>query len=95
MFEEEDVAVEELAFGDAGAWRGVDGEAEVADGDGAVVGDADGGAEAPDEAPPRAGGGGADDGVVLGDGGVASGERGGADFAMEFAFVGVAEEVCE
>ncbi len=33
--------------------------------------------------------------MVLGDGGVAGGKRGGADFAMEFTFVGVAEEVCE
>jgi hypothetical protein len=64
-FEIEDVAVVEDTADDAWARRGVDREAEVADGDGAIVGDANGGADAPDEAPPRTGGRGADDGVFL------------------------------
>ena len=53
--EEEDVAVREEAAGEAGAWRDIHGKAEGADGDLAVVADAHGGTEAPDEAPPRAG----------------------------------------
>ena len=80
---------------DAGARRGVDGEAHVADGDGAVVGDADGGAEAPDEAPPRTGGGGADDGVFLSECGLVGGVWGGADFAVDFGEVCVRDEFIE
>ena len=80
---------------DAGARRGIDGEAHVADGDGAVVGDADGGADAPDKAPPGTRGRGADDGVFLSECGLVGGVRGGADFAVKFGEVGVCDELVE
>ena len=80
---------------DAGARRGIDGEAKVADGDGAVVGDADGGSDAPDEAPPRAGGRGADGGVFLSESGLVGGVRSGVDFAVNFGEVGVCDELVE
>ena len=91
-FEEEDVAVMEKAAGDFGAWRGIDGKARVADGDFAVITDAGGGAQAPEEAPPRAGGSRADAGVFLGQGGLMCGVGGGAEFTMDFVVVGVGEE---
>ena len=40
-FEEEEVAIGTQAANEGGAWRGIDGEAEVADGDFAIVADAD------------------------------------------------------
>ena len=80
---------------DAGARRGIDGEAKVADGDGAVVGDADGGADAPDEAPPGAGWRGADGGVFLSESGLVCGVWSGADFAVNFGEVGVCDELVE
>ena len=94
-FEEEDVAVEKLAFDDAGARRGVDGKAKGADGDFAIVADKDGGSEGPDESPPRAGGSGTDDGVFSLQSGLVGGLWSGADFAMELAFVGVVKERLE
>ena len=80
---------------DAGARRGINGEAQVADGDGAVVGDANGGADAPDEAPPGTGWRGADGGVFLSECGLMGGMRGGADFAVNFGEVGVSDELLE
>ena len=83
--EEEEAAVVEERAQDAGAGRSVDGKAQGADGDFAVVASAPGGAQAPEEAPPGAGWRGADAGVFLGEGGVG----GGAGFPMEFVRIGV------
>ena len=88
-FEEEDVTVWEEAVDEAGAWRSVHGEAEVADGGSAVVADANGGAEAPEETPPRAGWSGAEFGAIFGDGLRACGVGSGAEFAVDFVGVGV------
>ena len=93
--EEEDVAVREQAVDEAGAWRGVHGEAEGAEGDFAVVADADGGAEAPDEAPPRAGRRRAELGAVFCEGLRACGVGSRAEFAVDFVGVGVGEELVE
>lgn len=80
---------------DERARRGIDGEAKVADGDGAVVGDADGGANAPDEAPPGTRRRRADGCVFLSESGLVGGVRGGADFAVDFGEVGVCDELVE
>ncbi len=94
-FEEENVAVWEEAADEARAWRGVHGEAEGADGDFAVVADTDGGAEAPEETPPRAGWRRAESGTVLGEGLLVCGAGSGADFAVDFVGVGVGAELLE
>ena len=95
MAEVVDVAVGAQAADDAGAWRGVNGLALGADGDFAVVADADAGLLAPDVGPPRTGRGGTQDGAVLGQGLVAGGVGGGAEFAMDFVLVGVGQELVE
>ena len=74
---------------EAGAGRGVHGEAEVADGGFAVVADADGGAQAPDETPPRAGWRRAEFGAVFGEGLLACGIGSRTEFAVDFVGVGV------
>ncbi|MEO6785126.1 MAG: hypothetical protein ABI318_03245 [Chthoniobacteraceae bacterium] len=63
----------------------------------AVVADADGGAEDPDEAPPRAGRRQAEFGAVFGEGRCACGGGSRAEFAVDFVGVGVAvgEELVE
>ena len=94
-FEKEDVAVWEQAVDEAGAWRSVHGETEGAVGDFAVVADADGGAEAPEEAPPRAGWRRAELGAVFCEGLGACGGGSRAEFAVDFAGVGVGEELVE
>jgi hypothetical protein len=94
-FEEENVAVWEAAAGEAGARWSVDGKAEGADGDFAVVADTDGGTEAPDEAPPRAGRRRAEFGTVLGESELVCGVGSGAEFAVDFVGVGVCEELIE
>ena len=71
----------------AGAKRGINGEAHVADGDG--------GAETPDEAPPGTGWRGADGGVFLSECGLVGGVRGGADFTVDFGEIGVGDELVE
>ena len=94
-FEEEDVAVREQAVDEAGAGRSVHGETEGADGDFAVVADADAGAEAPDERPPRAGRGRTELGAVFCESLRACGVGSAAQFAVDFAGVGVCEELVE
>ena len=74
---------------EAGARRSIDGEAEVADGGLAVVADADGGAEAPDEAPPGAGRSRAEFGALFCEGLRAGGVGSGAEFAVDFVGIGV------
>lgn len=93
--EEEDVAVREDAADDARARWSINGKAQGADGDFAVVADADAGAEAPNKAPPRAGWSGADAGVFLAKGGLMRGVCGGGEFTMEFVMIGVVEEGIE
>ena len=80
---------------EAGAWRGVHGKAQGADGGFAVVADADGGAQAPDEAPPRAGWRRAELGAILREGLAVRGVGSGAEFAVDFVSVGVGEELVE
>ena len=80
---------------ETGAWRSVHGEAEGADGGFAVVADADGGAEAPDETPPGAGRRRAEFGAVLGEGEAVGGVWSGAEFAVDFVGVGVGEKLIE
>lgn len=75
--------------------RSVHGEAEAADGGSAVVADADGGAEAPDEGPPRAGWRRAEFGAVFGERLGACSVGSGAEFAVDFVSVGVGEELVE
>ena len=87
-FEGEAVAVVEDAAEDVGAGRRVDGKAQGADGDFAIVADAHGGAQAPYEAPPGAGWRGADAGVFLGESGVVGGVGGGGEVPVEFVMKG-------
>ena len=66
-----------------------------ADGDFSIVADADRGLEAPDVRPPRAGRCGAKGGAFLGQGLVASRLWGGAQFAVDFMFVSMSEQLLE
>ena len=98
--EEENVAVREEAAGEARTGRSVHGEAEGAEGGFAVVADADGGAEAPEETPPRAGWRRAgwrraELGAVLGEREWVCGVGSGAEFAVDFVGVGGCEELVE
>ena len=67
----------------------------VADGDFAVVADADAGLLTPDVRPPRALGGGTDDGAFLGEGLPLGGVGSLAEFAVDFVVIGVGEERVE
>jgi len=95
MAEIEDVTIRPQAADDFGAGRGVNGLSLGADGDFAVIPDAEEGLLAPDIGPPRTGGGLAQDGTVLSQGAGASGLRGGAQFAMDFVLVGMEPELVE
>ena len=66
-----------------------------ADGDFAVVADADAGLLAPDVGPPRAVGGGAEDGAFFGEGLLVGGVGCLAEFAVDFVLVGVGHELVE
>jgi len=66
-----------------------------ADGDFAIVADADTGLLAPDKRPPGTGWGGAQNGMLLGKRLLVSGEWGGAQFAVDFVLVGVGEELVQ
>ena len=90
-----DISVGAEATDDGGAGSGVQKQALVSDGDCAVVADTDAGLLAPDEGPPRAGGGGAQDGAFLGEGLVAGGAGSEAEFAVDFMLVDVGEELVE
>src|SRR5580704_13386152 len=89
MAEIEDVSVGLEASDYFGPRRGVNGLAVGGDGDFAVITDADAGLLAPDIGPPRAGRGGPQDGAVFRQGQAASGQRGGAQFPMDFMLVGM------
>jgi len=95
LAEIEDVAVGPQAADDFGARRGVNGLAQGADRDHAVIADADAGLLAPDIGPPRTGWGGTQDGTVLSQGLGAGGLWSGTQFAMDFVLIGVEEELVE
>ena len=63
--EEIDIAVGSERADDTGAGRSIDGKAEVADRDFAIVADADAGSLTKDKRPPGAGRDGAQDGAIL------------------------------
>ena len=90
-----DVSIWAEAADDGGAGWGVQGLALRADGDLAVVPDADAGWLAPDAGPPRAGRGGADHGALFGEGWLVGGVGCLAEFAMAFVLVGVGDELVE
>ena len=93
--EVEDVAVGTEAADDGGARSGINGVALVADGDFAVVPDADAGLLAPDVGPPRALRCRPDDGAIFGEGLLVGGVGCDAEFAMDFVLVGVGYELVE
>ncbi len=66
-----------------------------ADGDFAVVADADTGLLAPDKGPPGTGWGRAQHGALFCNGLLAGGARGGAQFAVDFVLVGMGEELIQ
>ena len=91
----ENVAIGTKTADDGGAGWSVNGVTLRADGDFAVVADADAGLLAPDVGPPRAVGGGADDGAFFGEGLLVGGVGSLAEFAMDFVLVGVGQERVE
>jgi len=95
MTEEVDVPVRAQAADNGGTWRRSKGEALVADGDFAVVADADAGLLAPDVGPPRALWRGSDGGAFFDEGLLVGGVRGLAQFAVKFVLVGVRDELVE
>ena len=80
---------------DGGAGWGVNGLALRADGDFAVVTDADAGLLAPDVGPPGTVGIGPEDGTFFGEGLVVGGVGCLAEFAVDFVLVGVGHELVE
>lgn len=95
LTEVEEVAVGSLAADDGAARRSVQAPALGADGDLAVVADAPAGLLAPDIGPPRAGGHGPEHAAAFAQGQLARGVRGGAQFAVDFMFVGMGQELVE
>ena len=90
-----DVPIGAEAADDGGAgWR-VNREALCADGDFAVITDADAGLLTPDVRPPRAVGSGTEDGTFFGEGLLVSGLGCLAEFAVDFMLVGVGHELVE
>ena len=90
-----DVAVGTQAADDGGPGWGGHGLAERTAGDGAVGGDADARALAPDIGPPRTGRCGPDDGAFFGAGLVVGLRRGWVEFAVDFMLVGVRDQVVQ
>ena len=90
-----DVTVRAKAAEDGGSWRCSDGVALVADGDFAVVTDADAGLLTPDVGPPRTLRGGTDHGALFGEGLLVGGVGCLAEFAVGFVLVGVGNELVE
>jgi hypothetical protein len=95
MAEVVNVSIWAEAADDGGAGRGVNGLALRADGNLAVVPDADAGLLAPDVGPPRALRGGADHGALFGEGLLVGGVGCLAEFAVDFVLVGVGDELVE
>lgn len=92
MAEVVEVAIGSQAADDFGAGWGVNGMALVTDGDFTVVADPDAGLLAPDVGPPRALGGGTDDGAFGGEALLVGGLGCPAEFTMDFVLVGVGGE---
>jgi hypothetical protein len=90
-----DVSIGAEAADDGGAGWSVNGMALGADGDFAVVADADAGLLAPDVGPPRAMGDWAEDGTFFGEGLLLSGLGCLAEFAVDFMLVGVGHELVD
>jgi hypothetical protein len=90
-----DVTIWAETADDVGAGWGVHGLALRADGDFAVVTDADAGLLAPDVGPPRAVGIGLEDGTFFGEGLLVGGVGCLAEFAVDFVLVGVGDELVE
>lgn len=90
-----DVPLRAEAADDGGAWRCDDGVPLVANGDLAVVADADAGLLAPDVGLPETLGDGADDGAVFGEGLLVGGLGCLAQFAVDFILVAVRDEWVE
>jgi hypothetical protein len=90
-----DVTIGAETADDGGAGWGVNGLALGADGDFAVVTDADAGLLAPDVGPPRAVGIGLEDGALFGEGLLVGGVGCLAEFAVDFVLVGVGDELVE
>jgi len=90
-----DVAIGAQATDDGGTRRGVKAQALVADGDLAIVTDADAGLQTPDERPPRTVGNGPDDGAFFCEGLVVGLAGRLAQFAVDFVLVGVRDELVE
>lgn len=90
-----DVPIRAEATDDGGPGWGINGVALRADGDFAVVADADAGLVAPDVGPPRAVGGGADYGALFGEGLWVGLAWGLAEFTVDFMLVGVGDELVE
>jgi len=90
-----DVAIWAEATDDMGARRRGQGQALGAGGDFAVVSDADAGLLTPDIRPPRAVWGGANDGAFFGQGLLVGGQRGTAQFAVDFLFISVRDQLVQ
>jgi hypothetical protein len=90
-----DVAIWAQATDDGGTRRGVKAQALVADGDLAIVTDADAGLQTPDERPPRTVGNGPDDGALFCEGLLLGLDRCLPDFAVDFMLVGVGQKLVE
>ena len=89
------VSIGAEAADDGGAGWGVHGLALRADGNFAVVTDADAGLLAPDVGPPRTVGIGPEDGTFFSEGLLVGGEGCLAEFAVDFVLVGVGDELVE
>src|SRR3990172_366435 len=93
--EVENVAIGAETADNGGAGWSVNGLALRADGDLAVVPDADAGLLAPDVGPPRTVGIGPEDGMFFGEGLLMGGVGCLAEFAVDFVLVGVGHELVE
>ena len=95
MAEVVNISIWAEAADDGGAGWGVNGLALRADGDLAVVADADAGLLAPDVGPPRTVGIGPEDGTFFGEGLLVGGVGCLAEFAVDFVLVAVGHELVE
>ena len=92
---EVDIAVGAQAPDNRSSGRRIDSLALGGDRDPAVVADTDAGALAPDKGPPWTGGCRAEDGALFGQGLVAGGLWGSAEFAVDFVGVGVGHQLVQ
>jgi hypothetical protein len=90
-----DVTIRAQAADDGGTWRCGEDVALVADGDFAVVADADASLLTPDIGPPRTGRRGADHGAVFRESLLVGGVRGLAQFTVNFVLIGVGHELIQ